>query len=364
VGAVLGFVPQMLVLFLFLAALEACGYMARIAFILDRLFRRFGLSGKSFIPMLIGTGCGIPGVMASRTIENEHDRRLTVMVTTFMPCGAKLPVIALISGAVLGGAWWVAPSAYFLGIASVIVSGIILKKTPPFRGETSPFVMELPAYHVPGLINVLRSMWERAWSFIKKAGSVILISAVLIWFLSSFGFTDGNFGMVENLNDGLLAAAGSAIAVIFVPLGFGSWDAAVATITGLIAKENVVGTMGVLYGFAEPGEEGREMWEVFAAHFSALSAYSFLMFNLYCPPCFAAIGAIRREMNNGRWTLFAVAYQLVYGYMLALMVYQLGGLLAGRPFGGGTAAALLVLALFIWLLLRNPVPARNLKTAV
>ncbi|MDR1445152.1 MAG: ferrous iron transporter B [Treponema sp.] len=354
VGAVLGFVPQMLVLFLFLAALEACGYMARIAFILDRLFRRFGLSGKSFIPMLIGTGCGIPGVMASRTIENEHDRRLTVMVTTFMPCGAKLPVIALISGAVLGGAWWVAPSAYFLGIGSVIFSGIVLKKTPPFRGDASPFVMELPAYHVPGFVNVLRSMWERAWSFIKKAGSVILISAVLIWFLSGFGFTDGAFGMVENLNDGLLAAAGSVIAVIFAPLGFGSWDAAVATITGLIAKENVVGTMGVLYGFAEPGEEGQEMWEVFAAHFSALSAYSFLVFNLYCPPCFAAIGAIRREMNNGKWTLFAVAYQLIFGYSLALMVYQLGGLLTGRPFGGGTAAALLVLALFIWLAVRKP----------
>jgi ferrous iron transport protein B len=367
VGAVLGFVPQMLVLFLFLAALEACGYMARIAFILDRLFRRFGLSGKSFIPMLIGTGCGIPGVMASRTIENEHDRRLTVMVTTFMPCGAKLPVIALISGAVLGGAWWVAPSAYFLGIASVILSGIILKKTPPFRGEVSPFVMELPAYHVPGFVNVLRSMWERAWSFIRKAGSVILISAVLIWFLSSFGFTGGKFGMVENLNDGLLAAAGSAIALIFCPLGFGTWDAAVATLTGLVAKENVVGTMGVLYGFAEPGEEGREMWEVFAAHFSALSAYSFLVFNLYCPPCFAAIGAIRREMNNGKWTLFAVAYQLVFGYSLALMVYQMGGLFTGQGFGAGTAAALVVLAVFIWLLVRRPgkVPAsgRNLKTA-
>jgi ferrous iron transport protein B len=353
-GAVLGFVPQMLVLFLFLAALEACGYMARIAFILDRLFRRFGLSGKSFIPMLIGTGCGIPGVMASRTIESEKDRRLTVMVTTFMPCGAKLPVIALISGAVLDGAWWVAPSAYFTGIAAVILSGIILKKTGPFLGEVSPFVMELPAYHVPGLVNVLRSMWERAWSFIRKAGSVILLSAALIWFLSSFGFSAGGFGMVEDLNDGLLAAIGSAIAVIFVPLGFGSWDAAVATITGLVAKENVVGAMGVLYGFAEVGETGEEMWGAFAANFSPLSAYSFLMFNLYCPPCFAAIGAIRREMNNAKWTLFAVAYQLVFGYTLALMVYQFGSLLSGGGFGPGAAAALAVLGLSVWLLLRGP----------
>jgi ferrous iron transport protein B len=358
----------MLVLFLFLAALEACGYMARIAFILDRIFRRFGLSGKSFIPMLIGTGCGIPGVMASRTIEGENDRRLTVMVTTFMPCGAKLPIIALISGAVLGGAWWVAPSAYFTGIAAVIVSGIILKKTGPFLGEVSPFVMELPAYHVPGLANVFRSMWERAWSFIKKAGSVILVSAVLIWFLSGFGFTAGGFGMVEDLNDGLLAALGSAIAVIFVPLGFGSWDAAVATITGLVAKENVVGTMGVLYGFAELGEEGEEMWGAFAANFSALSAYSFLMFNLYCPPCFAAIGAIRREMNNAKWTFFAIAYQLVFGYTLALMVYQFGVLASGGGFGAGTAAALAVLGLYIWLLVRRPSkkPARSregLKTA-
>ncbi|MDR2376898.1 MAG: ferrous iron transporter B [Treponema sp.] len=353
-GAVLGFVPQMLVLFLFLAVLEACGYMARIAFILDRVFRRFGLSGKSFIPMLIGTGCGIPGVMASRTIENEYDRRLTVMVTTFMPCGAKLPVIALISGAVLGGAWWVAPSAYFLGILSVIVSGIILKKSPPFRGDVSPFVMELPAYHVPGPVNVLRSMWERAWSFIKKAGSVILISAVLIWFLSGFGFTGGGFGMVQDLNQGLLALIGSAIAPVFAPLGFGTWDAAVATITGMVAKENVVGTMGVLYGFGEVGEEGREMWETFAANFSALSAYAFLVFNLYCPPCFAAIGAIRREMNNGRWTFFAVSYQLLFGYTLSLIVYQLGSFMAGGAFNAGTAAGLAVLALYIALLVRRP----------
>jgi ferrous iron transport protein B len=354
VGAVLGFVPQMLVLFLFLAALESCGYMARIAFILDRLFRRFGLSGKSFIPMLIGTGCGIPGVMASRTIENEHDRRLTVMVTTFMPCGAKLPIIALISGAVLGGAWWTAPSAYFIGIAAVIVSGIMLKKTGPFLGEVSPFVMELPAYHVPGLVNVFRSMWERAWSFIRKAGSVILLSAVLIWFLSNFGFKAGGIGMVEDLNDGLLAAIGSVIAVVFAPLGFGSWDAAAAAITGLVAKENVVGTMGVLYGFGEVGEEGREIWETFAAHFSPLSAYTFLMFNLYCPPCFAAMGAIRREMNNAKWTFFAIAYQLFFGYTLALMVYQFGSLFSGGGFGVGTAAAAGVLALYIWLLVRKP----------
>ncbi|MDR0450375.1 MAG: ferrous iron transporter B [Treponema sp.] len=354
VGAVLGFVPQMVVLFLFLAALEACGYMARIAFILDRIFRRFGLSGKSFIPMLIGTGCGIPGVMASRTIENEHDRRLTVMVTTFMPCGAKLPIIALISGAVLGGAWWVAPSAYFLGIVAVVLSGIMLKKTRPFLGEVSPFVMELPAYHVPGLVNVLRSMWERAWSFIKKAGSVILLSAVVIWFLSSFGFTEGGFGMVEDLNEGLLASIGSAIAIVFAPLGFGTWDAAVATITGFVAKENVVGTMGVLYGFAEVGESGEEMWGAFAANFTPLSAYAFLVFNLYCPPCFAAIGAIKREMNNPRWTAFAISYQLVFGYVLALIVYQLGSFLSGGGFNIGTLAGFAVLALLICLLVRKP----------
>jgi ferrous iron transport protein B len=354
VGAVLGFVPQMVVLFLFLAALEGCGYMARIAFILDRIFRRFGLSGKSFIPMLIGTCCGIPGVMASRTIENEHDRRLTVMVTTFMPCGAKLPIIALISGAVLGGAWWVAPSAYFLGIAAVILSGIMLKKTGPFLGEVSPFVMELPAYHVPGLVNVLRSMWERAWSFIRKAGSVILLSAVVIWFLSSFGFTGEGFGMVEDLNDGLLASLGSAIAVIFAPLGFGTWEATVATITGFVAKENVVGTMGVLYGFAEVGESGEEMWDAFAVNFTPLSAYAFLVFNLYCPPCFAAIGAIKREMNNPRWTGFAISYQLVYGYVLALIVYQLGSFLSGGGFGAGTVAGFAALVLLVYLLLRKP----------
>ncbi|MDR2768876.1 MAG: ferrous iron transporter B [Treponema sp.] len=354
VGAVIGFVPQMFVLFLFLAALEACGYMARIAFILDRIFRRFGLSGKSFIPMLIGTGCGIPGVMASRTIENEKDRRLTIMTTTFMPCGAKLPIIALISGAVLDGAWWVAPSSYFLGIASVICSGIMLKKTKPFSGEAVPFVMELPAYRFPGVINVLRSMWERGWSFIKKAGSIILLSSVVVWFLSSFGFTDGRFGMTGDLRDGLLASIGRAIAFIFAPLGFGSWDAAVATITGLVAKENVVGTMGVLYGFAETAEDGAEIWGTFARNFSAAGAYAFLVFNLYCPPCFAAIGAIRREMNNGRWTAFAVGYQLAYGYILALIVYQLGSFVLGGSFGAGTAAGFAALALLVRLLTRRP----------
>jgi ferrous iron transport protein B len=354
VGAVLGFVPQMLVLFMFLAALEACGYMARIAFILDRIFRRFGLSGRSFIPMLISTGCGIPGVMASRTIENEHDRRMTVMTATFMPCGAKLPIIALISGAVLGGVWWVAPSAYFLGITSVIMSGIILKKTKLFAGDPSPFVMELPAYHLPTVTNILRSMGERAWSFVRKAGTVILISAVLIWFLSNFGVTDTGFGMVDDLNDGLLAAIGGAIAWIFIPLGFGTWEAAVATITGLVAKENVVGTMGVLYGYGEVAENGLEFWDAFAANFTVLSAYAFLSFNLLCAPCFAAIGAIRREMNNAKWTWFTLAYQTLYAYTIALMVYQLGTLFSGGGFGVGTFFGFAALALLFYLLVRKP----------
>ncbi|GHV83182.1 ferrous iron transporter B [Spirochaetia bacterium] len=354
VGAVLGFIPQMFVLFFFLAGLEACGYMARVAFILDRLFRRFGLSGKSFIPMLIGTGCGIPGIMASRTIENECDRRMTVMTTTFMPCGAKLPIIALISGAVLGGAWWVAPSAYFLGILSVIISGIILKKTRPFLGDVSPFVMELPAYHVPPAGNVLRSMWERGFSFVQRAGSVILVSSVVIWFLSSFGFVDGEFSMVDNMNDGLLASIGGAIAFIFKPLGFGTWDATVATITGLVAKENVVGTMGVLYGFAEVGENGEEMWHEFAAHFSVMSAYAFLAFNLYCPPCFAAIGAIKREMNNAKWTTFAVVYQLCFGYILSLIIYQLGSFFTGAGFNAGTIAGFAALGVMLFFIFRRP----------
>ncbi|GMO60408.1 MAG: ferrous iron transport protein B [Termitinemataceae bacterium] len=324
VGAVLGFVPQLFVLFFFLAFLEACGYMSRVAFILDRLFRHFGLSGKSFIPMLIGTGCGVPGIMSSRTIENIADRRMTIMTTTFMPCSAKLPIIALISGAVLGGKWWIAPSAYLMGIALVITSGLILKRMPMFAGDISPFVMELPAYHLPTAKGIWLSMWERGSSFIKRAGSVILISAVVIWFLSNFGFVDGKFTMVDDLNDGILAFIGSGIAIIFKPLGFGTWDAAVATITGLIAKENVVGTMGVLYGFSEVAEDGVEMWSTFASHFTPLSGFAFLAFNLYCPPCFAAIGAISREMNNIRWTIFAVAYQLTIGYVVALLIYQVG----------------------------------------
>ncbi|MDR1933462.1 MAG: ferrous iron transporter B [Spirochaetales bacterium] len=353
VGAVLGFVPQMLVLFFFLASLEACGYMARIAFILDRVFRRFGLSGRSFIPMLISTGCGIPGVMASRTIENQMDRRMTIMTTTFMPCGAKLPIIALISGSVLGGVWWVAPSAYFLGIFSVVVSGLILKKTRMFAGDASPFVMELPAYHFPAPGNVLRSMGERAWSFMRKAGSIILVSAALVWFLSGFGFTEDGFGMVEDLREGLLAGIGGAIAWIFAPLGFGTWEAAVATLTGLVAKENVVGTMGVLYGFAEVAEDGQQMWEAFAANFTAISAYAFLAFNLLCAPCFAAIGAIKREMNNAKWTLFALSYQTVYAYCTALIIYQLGSFFAGGVFTAGTIAGFAAPALLVFLLVRK-----------
>ncbi|GMO23657.1 MAG: ferrous iron transport protein B [Termitinemataceae bacterium] len=353
VGAVLGFVPQMLVLFFFLASFEACGYMARVAFILDRLFRNFGLSGKSFIPILIGTGCGIPGIMASRTIENEKERRMTIMTTTFMPCSAKLPIIALISGAVLGGAWWVAPSAYILGIASVIVSGLMLKKTKLFASDLSPFVMELPTYHLPTLRNVMLSVWERGSSFIKRAGTVILLASVTIWFLSGFGFVDGHFAMVDDLNDGLLAVIGSAIAVIFKPLGFGTWDATVATITGLIAKESVVGTMGVLYGFSELAEDGNEMWSSFAAHFTALPAYAFLAFNLYCPPCFAAMGAMRREMNNGKWTAFAIGYQLVFSYAVALIIFQLGSFFSGGSFGAGTAAGFLATAFILFMIFRH-----------
>lgn len=352
VGAVLGFVPQMLVLFLLLAALEDCGYMARIAFILDRLFRRFGLSGKSFIPMLIGTGCGVPGIMASRTIENDRDRKMTIMTTTFIPCGAKLPIIALFAGALFGGASWVAPSAYFVGIAAIICSGIILKKTKMFAGDPAPFVMELPAYHMPTVINVLRSMWERGWSFIKKAGTVILLSTIFIWFTSSFGFVDGSFGMVEDLSDGLLAVIGRGIAWIFAPLGWGSWQAAVAAITGLVAKENVVGTFGILFGFAEVAEDGQEIWGTMAQTFTAVSAYSFLVFNLLCAPCFAAIGAIKREMNNAKWTWFAIGYQTVLAYAVSLCIYQLGTWFTTGTFGVGAVAALLVIALFIYLLLR------------
>ena len=352
VGAVLGFVPQMLVLFIFLAFLEACGYMARVAFIMDRIFRKFGLSGKSFIPMLIGTGCGVPGIMASRTIENDRDRKMTIMTTTFIPCGAKLPIIALFAGALFGGASWVAPSAYFVGIAAIIFSGIILKKTRMFAGDPAPFVMELPAYHMPTVANVLRSMWERGWSFIKKAGTVILLSTIFIWFTSSFGFVDGSFGMVEDLSDGILASIGRGIAWIFAPLGWGNWQAAVAAITGLVAKENVVGTFGILYGFAEVAEDGQEIWGTLAGSFTTVSAYSFLVFNLLCAPCFAAMGAIKREMNNAKWTWFAIGYQTVLAYGVSLCIYQLGSWFETGSFGIGTAAAIILVALFIYLLIR------------
>ncbi|MDR0592094.1 MAG: ferrous iron transport protein B [Bifidobacteriaceae bacterium] len=351
VGAVLGFVPQMMVLFILLAVLEECGYIARVAFILDRLFRRFGLSGKSFIPMLISTGCGIPGIMSSRTIDTPSDRRMTVMTTTFMPCGAKLPIIALISGAVFGGAAWVAPSTYFLGIGAIIVSGLILKKTKPFLGRPSPFVMELPPYHLPRPGQVLRVMWERSWSFIKRAGTIILLSAIVIWFLSSFGVVDGRLQMVDDLNNGLLAGLGAGIAPIFAPLGFGTWDATVATITGLVAKENVVATMGVLYNLGEVGEDDPTLLATFGTHFTAVSGLSFLAFNLLCAPCFAAIGAIHREMNNPRWTWFAIGYQTVFAYSIALLVYQFGALGTGGG-GIGTVFAAAVAALLIFLLVR------------
>ena len=354
IGAVLGFVPQMLVLFLFLAILEDCGYMARIAFIMDRIFRKFGLSGKSFIPMLIGTGCGVPGIMASRTIESEKDRRMTIMTTTFIPCSAKLPIIALIAGALFHGASWVAPSAYFVGIAAIILSGIMLKKTRMFAGDPSPFVMELPAYHVPKTLNVLRSMWERGWSFIKKAGSIILLSTIFIWFTSNFGFVNGGITMLEEsqLNESFLANLGSAIAPLFAPLGWGDWQASVAAITGLVAKENVVATFGILYGFAEVAEDGSEIWGTLAASFTVAAAYSFLVFNLLCAPCFAAIGAIKREMNNAKWTIFAVAYQCVFAYVIAFMIFQFATFLTTGVFGIGTIIALLFLLVMLYLLFR------------
>ena len=353
VGAVLGFVPQMLVLFLLLAVLESCGYMARIAFVMDRIFRKFGLSGKSFIPMLIGTGCGVPGVMASRTIENERDRRMTVMTTTFIPCGAKLPIIALIAGALFGGAWWVAPSAYFVGIAAIILSGIMLKKTKLFAGDPAPFVMELPAYHLPTIGNVLRSMWERAWSFIKKAGTIILLSAIVLWFLQGFGFENGRFGMVADLNNSILAVIGNAIAWIFLPLGWGTWEGAVATVTGLIAKENVVSTFGVLFGgFDEVAENGWQIWANMREAFTPLSAYSFLVFNLLCAPCFAAMGAIKREMNSAKWTLFAIGYQCVFAYVIALIVYQLGMLFTGQGNVVGCIFAFAFVALILYMLFK------------
>lgn len=352
VGAVLGFVPQMLVLFIFLAFLEACGYMARIAFIMDRIFRKFGLSGKSFIPMLIGTGCGVPGIMASRTIENDRDRKMTIMTTTFIPCGAKLPIIALIAGALFDGASWVAPSAYFVGIAAIICSGIILKKTKMFAGDPAPFVMELPAYHLPTVGNVLRSMWERGWSFIKKAGTIILLSTIFIWFAASFGIVNGKFVMVEDLSDGFLSGIGRTFAWLFAPLGWGDWKSAVAAITGLVAKENVVGTFGILYGFGEVAEDGVEIWGTLAGNMTALAAYSFLVFNLLCAPCFAAMGAIKREMNNVRWFWFAIGYQSIFAYLVSLCIYQFGMLFTRGGIGIGTVAAVLVFAGFLYLLFR------------
>ena len=364
VGAVLGFVPQMLVLFIFLAFLEACGYMARVAFIMDRIFRKFGLSGKSFIPMLIGTGCGVPGVMASRTIENDRDRKMTVMTTTFIPCGAKLPIIALIAGALFGGASWVAPSAYFVGIAAIICSGIILKKTKMFAGDPAPFVMELPAYHMPTVGNVLRSMWERGWSFIKKAGTVILLSTIVIWFTSTYGFTDGSFGAVEDMSNSILASIGRAFQWLFIPLGWGRWQAAVAAITGLVAKENVVGTFGILYGFAEVAEDGVEIWDRLAADFTMVSAYSFLVFNLLCAPCFAAMGAIKREMNNAKWFWFAIGYQCGLAYVAALCINQIGNLIVYGQFGIGTVVAAALIVGFIYLLVRPYKVSNTLKVDV
>ena len=347
VGAVLGFVPQMLVLFLLLAFLEACGYMARIAFVLDRIFRKFGLSGKSFIPMLIGTGCGIPGVMASRTIENERDRRMTIMTTTFIPCGAKVPFIAMIAGAIFGGSAWVSTSAYFIGMAAIVISGIMLKKTKMFSGEPAPFVMELPAYHWPTLGNVLRSMWERGWSFIKKAGTIILLSTIFVWFTSYFGWVDGTFQMLsdEQIDCSILAAIGGAIDWIFAPLGWGNWQAVVASITGLVAKENIVGTLGVLYG----GGDG-SVYDAMAAAFTGITAYSFLVFNLLCAPCFAAIGAIKREMNSRKWTWFAIGYQCVFAYVIALMINQFGNLFTGNANILGVIVAVILLAGIIYML--------------
>ena len=370
VGAVLGFVPQMLVLFFFLAILESCGYMARVAFIMDRIFRKFGLSGKSFIPILIGTGCGVPGVMASRTIENDRDRKMTIMTTTFIPCGAKLPIIALIAGAIFNGASWVAPSAYFVGIAAIICSGIILKKTKMFAGDPAPFVMELPAYHMPTAGNVLRSMWERGWSFIKKAGTIITLSTIVVWFLLNFGWVNGHFGMLNF--DGLegaameaaqaeciLAKIGNLIAWIFTPLGWGNWKMAVAAITGLVAKENVVGTFGQLFGFAEVAEDGTEIWGQLAGSMTVAAGYSFLVFNLLCAPCFAAMGAIKREMNNAKWFWFAIGYQCVLAYIVSLCIYQIGTLAMGGGFGLGTIVAFILILGFVYLLFR---PYKESKT--
>lgn len=354
-GAVLGFVPQMLVLFLMLSILEDVGYMARVAFIMDRIFRKFGLSGKSFIPMLIGSGCGVPGVMASRTIENERDRRMTIMTTCFIPCGAKMPIIGLFAGALFGGSGLVAVSAYFIGVIAIVVSGIMLKKTRAFAGDPAPFVMELPQYHVPAAGNVLRATWERGWSFIKRAGTIILASSIILWFLQGFGFTDGSFGMVEDNNSSLLAAIGGAVAFLFAPLGFGDWQSTVATVTGLIAKENVVSTFGVLFHIGEEvAEDDAGLLAAVATHYTAISAYSFMVFNLLCAPCFAAMGAIKREMNNGKWTLAAIGYMCGFAYLVALIIYQIGGLLLHEvSFGIGTIAAILALAFLVYMMVRK-----------
>ncbi len=369
VGAVLGFVPQMLVLFIFLAFLEGCGYMARVAFIMDRIFRKFGLSGKSFIPMLIGSGCGVPGIMASRTIESDRDRKMTIMTTTFVPCGAKLPIIALIAGAFFNNAGWVAWSAYFVGVAAIICSGIILKKTKMFSGEPAPFVMELPAYHMPTVGNVLRSMWERGWSFIKKAGTIILLSTIVLWFLMSFGWVDGKFGMLEaeQLNDSILASIGNVIAPIFAPLGWTKagegWKMAVAAITGLIAKENVVATFGMLFDFAEVAENGSEIWGNLAQVMTPIAAYGFLVFNLLCAPCFAAMGAIKREMNNAKWFWFAIGYQCGLAYIVSLCIYQFGTLFTGGGFGLWTVVAVVLLIAFLYMLFRPYKESKSLKVA-
>ena len=369
VGAVLGFVPQMLVLFIFLAFLEGCGYMARVAFIMDRIFRKFGLSGKSFIPMLIGSGCGVPGIMASRTIESDRDRKMTIMTTTFVPCGAKLPIIALIAGAFFNNAGWVAWSAYFVGVAAIICSGIILKKTKMFSGEPAPFVMELPAYHMPTVGNVLRSMWERGWSFIKKAGTIILLSTIILWFLMSFGWVDGKFGMLdaEQLNDSILASIGNVIAPIFAPLGWTKagegWKMAVAAITGLIAKENVVATFGMLFGFAKVAEDGSEIWGNLAQVMTPIAAYGFLVFNLLCAPCFAAMGAIKREMNNAKWFWFAIGYQCGLAYIVSLCIYQFGTLFTGGGFGLWTVVAVVLLIAFLYMLFRPYKESKSLKVA-
>ena len=360
VGAVLGFVPQMLVLFIFLAFLESCGYMARIAFIMDRIFRKFGLSGKSFIPMLIGSGCGVPGIMASRTIENERDRRMTIMTTTFIPCGAKTPFIAMIAGAIFGGSPWVATSAYFIGMAAIIVSGIILKKTKLFSGDPAPFVMELPAYHIPTVGNVLRSMWERGWSFIKKAGTIILLSTIVVWFTTYFGFTDDGFRMLaeDEIDMSILAKIGSAICWIFTPLGWGNWQAAVASITGLVAKENIVGTMGILYGGGDLSP-----YAALALQFTKLAGFSFLTFNLLCAPCFAAIGAIKREMNSAKWTWTAIGYQCGFAYVVSLCIYNIGRLIADGAFSFWTVIAFLLVIAFIYLLFRPTKEAKEYKKA-